>query len=446
MSSSIQIFPAGSSAFEERLLAISERGEGSDPTIEATVREIVVAVRTRGDGALVELTSRFDGVDLDGRIEIPRSELRAAERAIDPAARKALQLAAQRIAAFHRRQVQKSWRYRDGAGLVLGQKIEPLDRVGVYVPGGRAAYPSSVLMNVIPARIAGVREIVAVSPPSPSEGSRLAVLAAASIAGVTRFFQVGGAQAVAALAFGTDTLPRVDKIVGPGNVYVQTAKRLVFGMGRVGIDNFAAASEVLVVADRTARPDWVAADLLSQAEHDEMSSAVCVTDSPAVAEAVSREVETQIASLTRRETATRALARYGGVFVVRSLREAIELANRIAPEHLELAVARPERWLSAIRHAGAVFLGSYAPEPLGDYLAGPNHVLPTGATARFGSPLGVYDFVKRTSIIGGTARALARLGPSVVRLARLEGLDAHARAVEARGPAKGLTPRRKGRC
>ncbi|MGH7858044.1 MAG: histidinol dehydrogenase, partial [Candidatus Binatia bacterium] len=294
------------------------------------------------------------------------------------------------------------------------------------------AYPSSVLMNVVPAKVAGVGEVIAVSPPSPAEGSVQAVLAAAAIAGVDRFFQVGGAQAIAALAFGTETIPRVDKIVGPGNLYVQTAKRIVFGMGRVGIDNFAGASEVLVVADRTANPAWVAADLLSQAEHDSSASAVCVTDSASLAESVAAEVGRQLASLPRREIAAQALGRFGGIFVVASIRQAIGIVNEIAPEHLELAVAKPEGWLAEVRHAGAIFLGSHAPEPLGDYLAGPNHVLPTGATARFGSPLGVYDFVKRTSVIGGSPKALARLGPDVATLARLEGLDGHARAVEIR--------------
>jgi histidinol dehydrogenase len=365
-----------------------------------------------------------------GALEVPRAELAAAEKRLEPEAVKALRLAARRIADFHRRQLTKGWRYRDDSGLLLGQKVQPLERVGVYVPGGRASYPSSVLMNVIPAKVAGVAEVIAVSPPSPASGSYDAVLAAAAISGVDRFFRVGGAQAVAALAFGTESVPRVDKIVGPGNVWVQTAKKLVFG--RVGIDNFAAASEVLVIADRMAHPDWIAADLLSQAEHDEMASAVCVTDSERIGTAVVEEVGRQVALLAHRETAEKALARFGGVFVVRNLEQAIEVANEIAPEHLELAVVDPERWLKRVRHAGAVFLGSLAPEPLGDYLAGPNHVLPTGGTARFGSPLGVYDFIKRTSVIGGSRRALERLGPAVVLLATLEGLDAHARAVEIR--------------
>jgi histidinol dehydrogenase len=426
----IEVYRVGEDAFEERLRAIAERATAADTGVESAVREIIAEVRTGGDRALVEATRRFDRVDVSGRLEISRHELAAAEAALEPGARRALRLAARRIRDFHRRQIQKSWRYRDPTGLVLGQKVEPLDRVGVYVPGGRASYPSSVLMNVIPATVAGVGEVIAVSPPSPMEGNYPAVLAAASIAGVDRFFRVGGGQAVAALAYGTETVPPVDKIVGPGNVYVQTAKRLVFG--RVGIDNFAAASEVLVVADRSAMPEWVAADLLSQAEHDELASAVCVTTTAKLAEAVAREVERQLAALPRRETAAKALERFGGIFVVDGLRQAIEIANQIAPEHLELAIERPEKWLPSVRHAGAVFLGSLVPEALGDYVAGPNHVLPTGATARFGSPLGVYDFVKRMSIIGGTERALRRLGPAVVRLAELEGLEAHARSVKVR--------------
>ena len=426
----IEIYRVGEDGFEERLRALAERASANDADVEAAVREILAEVRRGGDRALVAATRRFDRVEVSDRLEISRGDLDAAEAALDPGARRALRLAARRIRDFHRRQIQKSWRYRDRTGLVLGQKVEPLERVGVYVPGGRASYPSSVLMNVIPAKVAGVREVIAVSPPSPMEGNYPAVLAAASIAGVDRFFRVGGAQAVAALAYGTETVPPVDKIVGPGNVYVQTAKRLVFG--RVGIDNFAAASEVLVVADRSASPQWVAADLLAQAEHDELASAVCVTTATKLAEAVAAEVERQLSVLPRRETAEKALRRFGGIFVVDGLRQAIDIANRLAPEHLELAIERPEKWLPHVRHAGAVFLGAQVPEPLGDYVAGPNHVLPTGGTARFGSPLGVYDFVKRMSIIGGTERALRRLGPAVVRLAELEGLEAHARAVKVR--------------
>ena len=432
MSGVIGIFRQGEDEFDERLRAIARRSENDDPVAEASVREIVELVRDGGDREVRRWTARFDRDDLARGFEVPRTELRRAERALAPRARAVLRLAAQRIRVFHEKQRQTGFRFRDTSGLVLGQKVEPLERVGVYVPGGRASYPSSVLMNVIPARVAGVREVIAVSPPSPAEGSHAAVLAAASIAGVDRFFRVGGAQAVAALAFGTESIPRVDKIVGPGNVYVQIAKRIVAGMGRVGIDNFAGASEVLVVADRTANPEWVAADLLAQAEHDETAAAVCVTDSATIAGAVAGEVDRQASALPRRETVLAALERFGGIFLVSSVARAVEIANEIAPEHLELAVAKPEKWLEKIRHAGAVFLGCEAPEALGDYLAGPNHVLPTGATARFASPLGVYDFVKRTSVIAGSRRALANLGPDVVELARLEGLEAHARSVEVR--------------
>ncbi len=431
MTSAIAVFRTGDPGFEERLATIEARGAIADREVEPAVRAILEDVHARGDAAVIEATRRFDRVELgEADLEVPASELRAAEASLDPSARRALRLAAKRIRDYHRRQIQKGWRYRDPLGVVLGQKVDPLDKVGVYVPGGRASYPSSVLMNVIPAKVAGVREIIAVSPPSPMEGSYPAVLAAASIAGVDRFFRVGGAQSIGALAFGTKAIPRVDKIVGPGNAYVQAAKRLVFG--RVGIDNVAGASEVLVLADGSARPDWIAADLLSQAEHDEIASSVCVTTSASFAEKLAAEVTQQLATLPRREIAGRALERFGGIFVVEGMRRAVEIANRVAPEHLEIAVEKPERWLLGIRHAGAVFLGSFAPEPLGDYLAGPNHVLPTGATARFGSPLGTYDFIKRTSIIGGSERALRKLGPTVVRLAELEGLEAHARAVKVR--------------
>lgn len=428
----IGVYRDGEPEFSARLEVIARRGEAADPVAEASVREIVELVRDGGDREVARWNARFDPHAGEGGFEVPREELQRALSRLDREARSALELAARRIRAFHGRQRVEGFSYRDREGLSLGLRVEPLDRVGVYVPGGGAAYPSSLLMNAIPAKVAGVREVVAVSPPSPAGGSAEAVLAAAAIAGVDRFFRIGGVQAIAALAFGTETVPRVDKIVGPGNWYVQIAKRIVNGMGRVGIDNFAGASEVLVVADGSARPDWVAADLLSQAEHDESAAAICVTDSAELAAAVAVEVGRQLEGLPRRDTAEKALDRFGGIFVVSTLARAMEVANEIAPEHLELAVRSPERWLPEIRRAGAVFLGPWAPEPLGDYLAGPNHVLPTAATARFGSPLGVYDFVKRTSVIGGSRRALERLGPSVVRLARLEGLDAHARAIEVR--------------
>ena len=394
------------------------------------MRAIVAAVRRRGDAALFAYTRRFDGVSLSARtIEVTRAEMVRAERALPRDVRRALGLAARRIRAFHRRQRQLSWSFRDAVGARLGQQIRPLDRAGVYIPGGTAAYPSSVLMNVIPAKVAGVGEVIGVTPPG-ADGIPDAVLAAARIAGIDRLFRVGGAQAIAALAYGTRLVPRVDKICGPGNVYVATAKRLVFGA--VDIDMIAGPSEVLIVADAAATPAFVAADLLAQAEHDPLAAAILVTPSAALVRKVEAELADQLARLPRQAIARRALSRHGTAFVTTSLAEAIALANRLAPEHLELAVRRPERWLGAVRHAGAIFLGEHAPEAFGDYLAGPNHVLPTGGSARFASPLGVYDFVKRSSVIAASPRALRRLGPVVMRLARLEGLDAHANAVGRR--------------
>ena len=343
--------------------------------------------------------------------------------------RKALRTAAQRIRRFHRKQRQSSWTYRDELGVTLGQKIAPLERVGVYVPGGTAAYPSSVLMNVIPAKVAGVKEVIVVSPPSP-EGDNPALLAAARIAGADAFFRVGGAQAVAALAYGTQTIPRVDKIVGPGNIYVATAKRLVFG--RVDIDMIAGPSEILVIADHTAKPDYIAADMLSQAEHDTLAAPLCLTTSRRLGQAVIRELSEQLAQLPRRAIASASLRRFGAVIIARNRSEVVTLANAIAPEHLELAVKNPRTWIKDIHNTGAIFLGHLSTEPFGDYMAGPNHVLPTGGTARFSSPLGVYDFLKRTSVIQASSRALSTLGPEVVRLAKLEGLEAHARAVQYR--------------
>lgn len=422
------IVPTKGRAFERRLALLEARGEQASEKVEQAVRKIVTDVRRRGDAALFAYTKRFDGVALTARtVEVPRAELAEAAAALPPAVRSALRLAARRVTAFHRRQRQSSWMFRDATGARLGQQVRALDRVGVYVPGGTAAYPSSVLMNVIPAKVAGVGEVIGVTPPGRASAE---VLAAAHIAGIDRLFRVGGAQAVGALAYGTRSIPRVDKICGPGNIFVATAKRLVFGA--VDIDMIAGPSEVLIVADGRARPDLVAADLLSQAEHDPLAAAILVTPSATLAARVARELEQQLGELDRQVIARRALARYGTAFVTSSLAEAVELANRIAPEHLELAVRDPERWLPAVRHAGAIFLGEHAPEPFGDYLAGPNHVLPTGGSARFSSPLGVYDFIKRSSVIAAGPRTIAKLGPVVARLARLEGLDAHARAVERR--------------
>lgn len=417
---------AGSAAARRRLARLEARGRTTDARIEPQVRRIIAAVRRGGDRALLALTRRLDGLRLSRRtMRVPPEAMAFAWREQPAGVRRDLGLAARRIRAFHLRQRERSWSFRDAAGARLGQRIEPLERVGVYVPGGRALYPSTVLMSVVPARVAGVREVVAVSP-----GAAPIILAACHVAGVDALYRIGGAQAIAALAYGTESVPRVDKIVGPGNAWVATAKRLCYG--QAGIDQIAGPSEVLIVADGAADPELVAADMLAQAEHDPLAAAVCVTPDTRLAGRVAAALDRQLAVLPRRRIAARSLAAFGAIVVVPSLVDAIALANRLAPEHLELAVRAPRRWLASVRHAGAVFLGQDTPEAFGDYLAGPNHVLPTGGTARFGSPLGVYDFVKRTSVIEARPRTLRLLGPAVARLARLEGLDAHGRAVERR--------------
>jgi histidinol dehydrogenase len=427
----VPILHTGDRGFSRRFARLRAARAADAAHADAAARAIVEAVRRRGDRAVIEYTERFDGVRLTAAsLRVPVSALSDAAAALSPKIRAALRLAARRIAAFHRRQRQAPWRYREASGLVLGQQITPLRRVGVYVPGGHAAYPSSVLMNVIPARVAGVDEVIMVSP-AGKRGHAPAVLAAAKIAGVTAVYRIGGAQAIAALAYGTRTVPRVDKIVGPGNAFVQAAKRQVYG--QVDIDATAGPSEVLVIADAAANPAYVAADLLAQAEHgsgDE--SALLLTPSRRLAAAVQQEIGRQVALLPRRAAIRHVLARGGALVVVRDLAEAIALAEEIAPEHLELLVRAPERVAARLRNAGAIFTGPYAPAPLGDYVAGPNHVLPTGGSARFFSPLGTYDFVKRTSIVGGTAAALRRLGPVVETLAELEGYGAHAAAIRIR--------------
>ena len=426
-----RILSTSESDFARRFTALRQRGADATAAVEIQARQIVDAVRHRGDRALIALTQRYDRVTLrPAQLRVSAEEIHDAVRTVSPAALRALRLAARRITAFHRHQVSRSWSYRDPLGLRLGQTITPLDRVGLYVPGGHAAYPSSVLMNAIPARVAGVREVVMVSPPSPA-GSNPAVLAAAAIAGVDTVFRVGGAHAVAALAYGTATIPRVDKIVGPGNAYVQAAKKTVYGA--VDIDGIAGPSEVVVIADTTAAPAYVAADLMAQAEHGSGDEcAVLLTPSRRLATAVQAEIALQLVALPRRRDIARVLQRRGALIVVRNLAEAVALANDIAPEHLQLMVTNPQHWARQIRTAGAVFLGPYTPAALGDYVAGPNHVLPTGGTARFFSPLGVYDFVKRTSIVSATRAGLQRLAPTVVRLATMEGYDAHAAAVRCR--------------
>jgi histidinol dehydrogenase len=409
----------------KRILARRGTREGD---VERRVAEIIAAVRKQGNRALLRFTRRFDGVQLtSAKMEVKPAEIERALSQLPGNNLASLRLAAKRIAAFHGRQLQKSWYYRDPIGMRLGQRITPLERVGVYVPGGKASYPSTVLMNSIPAKVAGVKEIVMTSPMGDN---RAIILAAAHIAGVDRIFRVGGAQAIAALAFGTETIPKVDKIVGPGNIFVATAKRMVFG--EVNIDSIAGPSEILLLVDASADPFHVAADMLSQAEHDELAAALCVTTSATTAKKIQNAIETQLRSSKRHAITLKSLDTYGAIIVARSEKEMIDLANAIAPEHVELIVKQPQKLARQIRNAGAMFLGPYSAPPLGDYLAGPNHVLPTGGSARFFSPLGTYDFLKRTSVIQAEKRALRSLAPQLTELARLEGLDDHARSVEAR--------------
>ena len=405
------------------------RPEEDRRDVSGAVSAIIDDVRRRGDQALIHYAREFDGAELTA-LEVPQERLEQAAETLDPQLRAILEEAAERIRAFHRRQVRSSFLLSEEDGVILGQKITPIDRVGLYIPGGTAAYPSSVLMNCVPAKIAGCREIVMVSPPTCGGDVNPVILAAARIAGVDRVFRCGGAQAVAALAYGTKTVPRVDKIVGPGNAFVAEAKRQVFG--RVAIDMIAGPSEILVVADGKSDPRIVAADLLSQAEHDRMASAVLVTDSSALAQAVSGELERQIPLLPRAEIARVSIDRNGKIIVAPDLDAAINIANEIAPEHLELCVDNPFDYLDRVRHAGSVFLGRSCPEALGDYFAGPNHTLPTSGTARFMSPLSVDDFVKKTQFTYYTAEALGKVRGQIARFARQEGLEAHARSVLSR--------------
>ena len=418
--------------FDARLATLLDWEAVADPRLEGEVAEILAAVRQRGDAALLEYTNRLDRRQLRhaAELEVPRTAVETALHGLPADQRAALQAAAARIQEFHRRQKQESWDYLDDYGNRLGQRVTPLARVGVYVPGGRASYPSSVLMNAIPAQVAGVAEIL-MAVPAPDDALHPLVLAAAALAGVHRVFTLGGAQAIAAFAFGTATVPAVDKIVGPGNAYVAAAKRQVFG--RVGLDMVAGPSEVLVICDGSADPDWIAMDLFAQAEHDPLAQALLLTPDAGFRARVAASIARLLPGLERREVIAAALAGRGALILVRDLDEAVALANRIAPEHLELAVAEPERWSPRIRNAGALFLGAHTPEAIGDYCAGPSHVLPTSATARFASPLGVYDFEKRTSIIGCSPAGAARLAGIATALARAESLTAHARAAQYRG-------------
>ena len=418
--------------FRTRLAALAEFDA---PDVEAGVRAIVEDVRVRGDEAVVELTNRFDGRDVAdcAELEVPAVRAAGAIDSIDPRVREALEAAAARIRAFHDRQKSESWSHAEDDGTVLGQRVVPLDRAGIYVPGGRAAYPSSVLMNAIPARVAGVGEVV-MAVPAPRGELDPVVLAAAHLAGVDRIWTIGGAQAVAALAWGTESIPAVDKIVGPGNAWVSTAKRLVFG--RVGIDSVAGPSEILVIADGTTPPEWVAADLSAQAEHDEDARATLVCPVAAYLDAVESELEATVPHFERAAIIRASLERTGALVLVRDLDEAVDVANFMAPEHLELSVAEPAALAERIRHAGAVFLGRHSCEVLGDYCAGPNHVLPTGRSARFSSPLGVYDFQKRMNVIQCSEAGARRLGATAVVLAEAEGLTAHAWAAALRMPGR----------
>lgn len=424
-----RVLRAGQPGFDAEWRRLVARGVEDASVVEGAVRAILDAVAARGDAAVVEYTARFDGVKLSpDSLRVPAEELEKAWRSLPSEDREALELAHRRIRSFHERQLDRSW-FVEEEGVILGQRVTALESAGLYVPGGKASYPSSVLMNAIPAQVAGVERIALVSP-TPRGEVNAHVLGTAWLVGVREVYRVGGAQAVAALAFGTPAIPRVDKIVGPGNIYVATAKRLVYG--RVDIDMVAGPSEVLVVSDGSGEPAHVAADLLSQAEHDEMATAVLLTTGAAFGARVAEAVEAQLGRLPRQATARKSWEERGGVLVVASVEEACALANEFAPEHLELAVERPWDLLGRIRHAGAIFLGHHTPEALGDYAAGPNHVLPTAGTARFFSPLGVEDFVKRSSVVSYSREALGRLGQQVAHIARLEGLEAHARAVEMR--------------
>jgi len=417
--------------FDERLAALLAWEPAQDEAIERAVADIVRDVRRRGDAALLEYTRRFDRVDVAdaAALELSRDELQAALASLGRAERDALQAAAERVRRYHAHQLAQSWSYVEADGTRLGQQITPLDRVGLYVPGGKAAYPSSVLMNALPARVAGVPELVMVVP-TPDGVRNPLVLAAACIAGVDRVFGIGGAQAVAALAYGTATVPAVDKIVGPGNAYVAEAKRRVFGT--VGIDMIAGPSEILVLCDGSTDPDWIAMDLFSQAEHDEMAQSILLTPDAAFADRVAASIAKLLPAMTRRDVIARSLADRGALIVVRSMDEACDIANRIAPEHLEISTHDAAQWAGRIRHAGAIFVGPWSSEAIGDYCAGPNHVLPTMRTARFSSPLGVYDFQKRSSLIEVSEAGACALGRIASTLARGEGLEAHALSAEMR--------------
>lgn len=420
-----------SADFQPQLRALLAFETAQDPKVDTAVHAILAEVKTRGDAAVLEYTQRFDksSATAIGQLELSQSQLQAAYDSLPEREKTALTQAAERVRSYHQRQKQDSWHYTDADGTLLGQKITPLDRVGIYVPGGKAAYPSSVLMNAMPAQVAGVGEIIMVSPARGGEEQQL-VLAAAYLAGVHRVFTIGGAQAVAALAYGTETIPQVDKIVGPGNAYVAAAKRAVFGV--VGIDMVAGPSEILVICDGSTNPDWIAMDLFSQAEHDEIAQSILLCPDQAFIDQVQASIDKLLPQMPRRDIIAASLGNRGALIKVTDMTEACEIANYIAPEHLELSVGDPQTWLPQLKHAGAIFMGRFTSESLGDYCAGPNHVLPTSRTARFASPLGVYDFQKRSSLIQVSAQGAISLGNIASVLAHGEGLQAHARAAEMR--------------
>jgi histidinol dehydrogenase len=443
----MRILQSRAKGFEQDLAAILCQRTGEIAGVEEAVRAIIAEVRERGDQALIRYTRELDKVEISSeKLEVPREAWARARKGMAKDALRSLERAAGQIESFHRLQLRPSW-FDSGEGIVRGQVVRPLARAGVYVPGGKAAYPSSLLMNVIPAKVAGVGEVVVMTPPS-REGVNPAILAAAELAGADRLLTIGGAQAIAALAYGTGMVPQADIIVGPGNAYVTAAKRLLYGV--VMVDLVAGPSEILVLADGSTPACFIAADLLSQAEHDELAWSILVTTSQGFAQEVEQEVGKLLKTLPRQEIIAACLERHGLIIIVKDLSEGMGIANRIAPEHLELALQDPLERLGEVENAGAVFLGSYTPEAVGDYMGGPNHVLPTAGTARFFSPLGVENFVKRTNILSFSRQALAGVQEDVARLARLEGLEAHARAVEVRGKCHDVTSpqsdqKRKGR-
>lgn len=428
----VRRFDSQSSDFEAQFNAFVASDQDQDDDVTQTVQQIINAIRTRGNEALLDYTQQFDRLTLASaaQLEVSATEIQAALATIDAPKRAALEQAHARIHDYAQQQKLASWRYTDDHNSTLGQRVTALDRVGIYVPGGTAAYPSSVLMNAVPAKVAGVEEVIMVAP-TPDGQTNTTVLAAAAIAGVDRVFRIGGAQAVAALAYGTETVPAVDKIVGPGNIYVATAKRLVFG--KVGIDMIAGPSEVLVICDESANPEWLAMDLFSQAEHDVLARATLLSTSADILDQVEQAMNDLLPSLERSEIIRQSIQNFGSLVKVDDLQQAAHISNRLAPEHLQLAVADPETLLEQIKHAGAVFMGHHTPEAFGDYCAGPNHVLPTSATARFSSPLGVYDFQKRTSILNCSNQGAEILSTVASTLAHSEGLTAHARSAEYRG-------------